>query len=85
MARHGRGYSQINHNHLASYTECWDRQAAREPSLATLDRLDRLGLADARGVGLTPVTVAILGLVGAVASLESIPGPEQIGINNGLD
>ena len=89
MARQSRG--TINHNHQASYTEHWDRQAAREPTLATiggldrLDGLDGLGLADGGGVGLTPVTLAILGLVGVIASLESLPEPEQVGINDRLD
>ena len=86
MARQSRGTKK--HNHQASYTEHWDRQAAREPTLATiggLDRLDGLGLADGGGVGLTPVTMAILGLVGVIASLESLPEPEQVGINDRLD
>ena len=86
MARQGRG--TINHNHQASYTEHWDRQAAREPTLATLGGLGRLsgrGLADGGGVRLTSVTLAILGLVGVVLSLERLPVPEQCGINDRLD
>ena len=61
---------------------------SREPTLATLGglgRLDGRGLADGGGVRLTPVTLAILGLVGVIASLESLPEPEQVGINDRLD
>ena len=61
---------------------------SREPTLATLGglgRLDGQGLTDGGGVGLTPVTLAILGLVGVVLSLESLPVPEQCGINDRLD
>ena len=92
MARQGRG--TINHNHQASYTEHWDRQAAREPTLATLVglvglgglvRLSGQGLAAGGGVRLTPVILIILGLVGVVLSLESLPVPEQCGINDRLD
>ena len=86
MARQGRG--TINHNHQASYTEHWDRQAAREPTLATLGGLGRLsgrGLAAGGGVRLTSVILIILGLVGVVLSLERLPVPEQCGINDRLD
>ena len=95
MAWQGRG--TINHNHQASYTEHWDRQAAREPTLATLGglvglvglgglvRLSGWGLAAGGGVRLTPVILTILGLVGVVLSLERLPVPEQWGINDGLD
>ena len=95
MARQGRG--TINHNHQASYTEHWDRQAAREPTLATLGglvglvglgglvRLSGQGLAAGGGVRLTPVILTILGLVGVVLNLERLPVPEQWGINDGLD
>ena len=95
MARQGRG--TINHNHQASYTEHWDRQAAREPTLATLGglvglvglgglvRLSGQGLAAGGGVRLTPVILTILGLVGVVLSLERLPVPEQCGINDRLD
>jgi hypothetical protein len=95
MARQGRG--TINHNHQASYTEHWDRQAAREPTLATLVglvglvglgglvRLSGQGLAAGGGVRLTPVILTILGLVGVVLNLERLPVPEQWGINDGLD
>ena len=95
MARQGRG--TINHNHQASYTEHWDRQAAREPTLATLVglvglvglgglvRLGGQGLAAGGGVRLTPVILTILGLVGVVLNLERLPVPEQWGINDGLD
>ena len=61
---------------------------SREPTLATLGGLGRLsgrGLADGGGVRLTSVTLAILGLVGVILSLESLPGPEQCGINDRLD
>ena len=95
MARQGRG--TINHNHQASYTEHWDRQAAREPTLATLGglvglvglgglvRLSGWGLAAGGGVRLTSVILTILGLVGVVLSLERLPVPEQCGINDRLD
>ena len=86
MAWQGRG--TINHNHQASYTEHWDRQAAREPTLATLGglgRLDGRDLAGGGGVRLTPVILTILGLVGVVLSQESLPEPEQGGINDRLD
>ena len=92
MARQGRG--TINHNHQASYTEHWDRQAAREPTLATLVglvglgglvRLGGQGLAAGGGVRLTPVILTILGLVGVVLNLERLPVPEQCGINDRLD
>ena len=54
--------------------------------LATLGilALDRLGQAHTGGIGLTPVTEVILG-VGTLDNLESGPGPEQIGIKDGLD
>ena len=61
---------------------------SRESTLATLGglgRLDGQGLADGGGVRLTSVTLAILGLVGVVLSLESLPVPEQCGINDRLD
>ena len=52
--------------------------------LATLGilALDRLGQAHTGAIGLTTVTEVILG-VGTLDNLESGPGPEQIGINNG--
>ena len=54
--------------------------------LATLGilALDRLGQAHTGSIGLTPVTEVILG-VGTLDNLESGPGPEQIGIKDGLD
>ena len=61
---------------------------SREPTLATLGglgRLDGRDLAGGGGVRLTSVTLAILGLVGVVLSLESLPVPEQCGINDRLD
>ena len=61
---------------------------SREPTLATLGglgRLDGRDLAGGGGVRLTSVTLTILGLVGVVLSQESLPEPEQGGINDRLD
>ena len=75
---------------IQSHTSLQHTQSAgtvsTRTSLATLGilALDRLGQAHTRGIGVTPVIEVIL-VVGTLENLESGPGPEQIGIKDGLD